>query len=266
MAIIHDAASHTLELSAIQVELNGTVALEGISFRLAAGEHVAVVGPNGAGKSTLFQVIAGVLQPSSGSITVYGHGPRQHICIGYLPQHVAVDLSFPVTVRDVVMMGRIGKLGFFRRARALDNTRVDQALEAVELGNLAHRQIGELSGGQRQRMFLARALAQEAELLLMDEPMTGLDATSQEDVLWALDKLRGRSVTVLVATHDLNFASDRFDRVALLNRRLLGMGTPAEVFTHDLLTQAYGSHTKLIATPEGSAILSDTCCDGRQKK
>ena len=130
------------------------------------------------------------------------------------------------------------------------------------MADLASRQIGELSGGQQQRVFIARALAQEAELMLMDEPLTGLDARSQEDIFGVLDALRQRRVTVMIATHDLNLAAERFDRVMLLNHRLVGFGQPEVVFTSERLVAAYGGHMRLINTAEGVAALSDTCCDG----
>jgi manganese/iron transport system ATP-binding protein len=188
---------------------------------------LAVVGPNGAGKSTLFKLIAGVLPSSSGQVTVYGSQPGGHICIAYVPQRSQVDWSFPVSVADVVMMGRVGKLGLFRRPGRKDWDYVHESLAVVGMGDLAGRQIGELSGGQQQRVFIARALAQEAELMLMDEPLTGLDVPSQQDIFEVLAALRARGVTVMIATHDLNLAAERFDRVMLLNRRLLGLGRPA---------------------------------------
>jgi manganese/iron transport system ATP-binding protein len=233
----HQAGSPVLEVSSLTVRYNGRLALEDVSFRLDKGERVAVVGPNGAGKSTLFKVIAGVLQPAKGWAKVYGHGPGGHICIAYVPQRSQVDWAFPVSVTDVVMMGRIGRLGLLRWP----------------------------SGGQQQRVFIARALAQEAELMLMDEPLTGLDVTSQEDIFRILDELRRRQVTVMVATHDLSQASERFDRLMLLNRRLLGLGQPDDVLTPERLAQAYGSAMRLIQTAEGMVALSDTCCEGEHE-
>ena len=258
----HEAGSPVLEVSEVTVYYNGTLALDGVSFRLSSGEQVAVVGPNGAGKSTLFKVIAGVLHPSGGAVKVYGHRPGGHICIAYVPQRSQVDWAFPVTVADVVMMGRIGKLGLLRWPRARDWDYVRQCLQVVDIADLADRQIGELSGGQQQRVFIARALAQEAELMLMDEPLTGLDVASQEDIFRILGELRRRGVTVLVATHDLTQAAERFDRVMLLNRRLLGLGRPEEVFTPEKLVQAYGGHMRLVQTDEGLMVLNDTCCQG----
>jgi len=259
--VTHEAGAPILEVSDVTVRYNSRLALEGVSFRLIRGERVAVVGPNGAGKSTLFKVITGVLHPTTGEVRVCGHKPGGHICIAYLPQRSQVDWAFPVSVADVVMMGRIGRLGLLRHPGARDWEYVHQCLEVVGLADLANRQIGELSGGQQQRMFIARALAQEAELMLMDEPLTGLDVTSQEDIFRILEELRQRGVTVMVATHDLNLAAERFDRVMLLNGRLLGLGRPDEVFTTERLQAAYGGHLRLIQTGEGLMALSDTCCE-----
>jgi len=259
-AVVHQVDAPMLLLEQVTVAYDGRKALDAVSFGLGRGERVAVVGPNGAGKSTLFKVIAGVLKPTSGQVTVAGHCPGKHICIAYVPQRSQVDWTFPVTVADVVMMGRTGQIGWLRRAGARDRAQVRDALMLVGLDGLAGRQIGELSGGQQQRMFIARALAQQAELMLMDESLTGLDVPSQEDILRILDELKQRQVTVMVATHDLSQAAEHFDRVMLLNRRLLGMGDPGEVFTHERLSAAYGAHLRLVETDTGIMVLSDTCC------
>jgi len=257
----HVEDTSILDISNLFVRFDSRLALDDVSFQLHHGERVAVVGPNGAGKSTLFKAIAGVLKPISGEIKVYGHGPGGHICIAYLSQRSQVDWSFPVTVSDVVMMGRIGKLGLLRWPKHRDWEIVHQALVDVGLEELANRQIGELSGGQQQRMFIARALAQEAELMLMDEPLTGLDIGSQESIFTFLDDLQGRGVTVMVATHDLDLAARRFDRVMLLNQRMLGFGVPEQVFTPEQLMSAYGGHIHLVETDDQLLVVADTCCD-----
>lgn len=256
----HDTSRPILELKGVSVRFGNTKALDNLSFQLKQGERVAIIGPNGAGKSTLFNIISGVLSPTTGQVDIYGHAPDGHICIAYVPQRSQVDWQFPVNVADVVMMGRVRKLGLFRWPRRVDWEQVYQALDLVGMTPLAKRQIGELSGGQQQRVFIARALAQEAELMLMDEPLNGLDIKSQEDIFTILEKLRRRQVTVMVATHDLNLAAERFDRLMLLNHRLIGFGQAAEVFTPDLLNQAYSGHMRLIETPQGALVLSDTCC------
>ncbi|NLE99387.1 MAG: metal ABC transporter ATP-binding protein [Anaerolineales bacterium] len=258
----HEARAPILEVRDLTVRYNAHTALDGVSFVLDRGERIAVVGPNGAGKSTLFRVIAGVLPFSRGQVYVAGHCPGGHICIAYVPQRSQVDLTFPVTVTDVVMMGRAGRIGLFRRPSRIDRDSVHQALDVVGLLDQAGRQVSELSGGQQQRMFIARALAQEAELVLMDEPLTGLDVPAQEEVMRVLTGLQARGVTVMVATHDLNQAAERFDRVLLLNGRLIGIGNPGEVFTPERLQEAYGGHLRLIPTANGLMALSDTCCGG----
>ena len=254
----HDLSRPMLKLNDVSVRFSGMPALSNVSFELQPGERIAVVGPNGAGKSTLFNVISGVLSPTQGEVKVYGHAPDEHICIAYVPQRSQVDWQFPVDVSDVVMMGRVRRMGLFRRPKREDWRVVSEALALVGMHPLARRQIGELSGGQQQRVFIARALAQEAELMLMDEPLTGLDVKSQGDIFTILDKLRKRNVTIMVATHDLNLAAERFDRLMLLNQQIIGFGPASEVFTPDLLSQAYSGSMRLIDTPNGSIFISDS--------
>ena len=221
------------------------------------GERIAVVGPNGAGKSTLFKVVAGVLQPNAGEVNIFGSRPRGHVCIAYIPQRSQVDWNFPVSVADVVMMGRSAKLGPLNWPHKKDWEYVQHALETVELSDLAARQIGQLSGGQQQRMFIARALAQEAELMLMDEPLTGLDTPSQEGLLTLLDTLRDQNVTVMVATHDLDQAARHFDRIMLLNHRIIAFDAPQQVLHTDNLLQAYGGRLKV--SSQGTMLVDDCC-------
>ncbi|RME47588.1 MAG: metal ABC transporter ATP-binding protein [Chloroflexi bacterium] len=262
--VVHRADAPTVEVDRVSVSYNGKLALEDISFRLEAGERVAVVGPNGAGKSTLFKVIAGTMSPSAGQVRVYGRGPHGHICIAYVPQRNQIDWTFPVTVADVVMMGRVGRIGLFRWPSRRDWEMVHSSLEQVGMQDFANRPIGELSGGQQQRVFIARALAQEAELLLLDEPLTGLDVPSREAIFQILDDLQRRGVTVLVATHDLNLASEQFDLTMLLNRRLMAFGRPEDVLTTSVLLQAYGGHMHVVPAEDGTLVLADTCCDGTE--
>lgn len=258
----HIPGSPILRVNDLSVRYNHTPALSGVTFELRRGERVAVIGPNGAGKSTLFKVIAGILQPSSGTVQVAGQGPVGHICIAYVPQRSLVDWRFPVCVADVVMMGRIGKMGLFRWPKSRDWQIVHQALELVGLGQLSNRQISELSGGQQQRMFIARALAQEAELMLMDEPFTGLDIVSQNEILKIMGELQKRNVTVLASTHDLQLAQDSFERVLLLNRQMIGFGLPEDVLEAPQLLEAYGGHLRLVRDAGATIALGDTCCDG----
>ena len=255
--IHHQPNQPILDVQNLTVRYNGRFALEDVTFHLHAGERIAVVGPNGAGKSTLFKVVAGVLQPSTGVVNVFGSRPLGHNCIAYIPQRSQVDWSFPVSVADVVMMGRSAKLGLLNWPHKKDWEYVHHALEIVELSDLAARQIGQLSGGQQQRMFIARALAQEAELMLMDEPLSGLDTPSQEGLLNLLDTLRDQHVTVMVATHDLDQAARHFDRILLLNHRIIAFDVPQNVLHTDHLLQAYGGRLKI---DPGGTMLVDDCC------
>jgi manganese/iron transport system ATP-binding protein len=260
----HHGEAPILQVTDLTVLYESGTALEDISFELPRAMRLAVLGPNGAGKSTLLKVIAGVLSPTQGSVQVFGEEPGQHICIAYVPQRSQVDWNFPVSVRDVVMMGRIGKLGLLHRPGRADREIVEQALERVNLAGLGNRQISQLSGGQQQRMFIARAMAQEAEIMLMDEPLTGLDVNSQVDILHILDNLREQRVTVLVALHDLKLAAEHFEAVLLLNHRLIGMGAPGEVFSDEHMTQAYGSHRvphSMVTGGSAWLALDDGCCE-----
>jgi manganese/iron transport system ATP-binding protein len=257
----HEPDAPVLRLSNVGLRYENGAALEGIHLDVRVGERLAVVGPNGAGKSTLFKIIAAVLSATEGTVEVFGHEAGDHRCVAYLPQRSQVDWNFPVSVADAVMMGRIGKLGLFRQPGAEDWKRVQQALEVVKLDHLAKRQIGQLSGGQQQRMFVARALAQEAELMLMDEPLTGLDINSQNDFFRILDHLKHEKVTVMVALHDLKIAAERFDRVMLLNHQIIGLGKPEEVFQTENLIRAYSGHLHLMPAGDGTVALGDTCCD-----
>jgi manganese/iron transport system ATP-binding protein len=256
----HQADAPILRAENLGVRYDSGIALENATFELNLGERMAVVGPNGAGKSTLLKVIAGVLSPTEGRVQIFGNEPGGHICIAYVPQRNQVDWSFPVSVADVVMMGRVGQLGLFRNPKASDWELVNQALEVVRMTHLAKRQISQLSGGQQQRMFIARALAQEAELMLMDEPLTGLDINSQEEVFSILDQLKQQGVTLMVSLHDLKVAAQRFERIMLLNHQMLAIGYPDQVLTPENLVGAYGGHLHLIPTEEGALALGDTCC------
>lgn len=258
----HDFTAPPIEARDLSVVFNGTKALEDLTFRVESGQRVAVVGPNGAGKTTLLQVIAGVLEPSSGSVRIHGHAPGHHICVAYVPQRSRVDWDFPVTVSDVVMMGRVREIGLFRWPQRKDRVIVERALDQVGMGDLASRQIGELSGGQQQRVFLAQAVAQEADVFLLDEPLSGLDVPSQEAILDLLDELPSRGATVLFATHDLNLAATRFDEVMLLNRRLVALGPPSRTFTRETLQQAYGDRLHEVQDQEGAMVLTDPHLSG----
>jgi ABC-type Mn2+/Zn2+ transport system ATPase subunit len=211
-------------------------ALADLDLEVRAGERLAIIGPNGAGKSTLLKAIMGLLPVSSGTIDVVG-GPER---LGYVAQHDDVDWRFPVTVRDAVMMGRARQIGWFRLPGKRDWEAVDQALEKVDMARFGRRQIGELSGGQRRRVFIARALAQHDDILLLDEPFSGVDPSAQAELLDTLDKIHADGVTLVLSTHDLDLAYHRFDRVLALRKRLVALGTPEAVFVPDVLAQLYG--------------------------
>ncbi len=245
-----------LQVHRLTVSYNGNRALEEVSFAVQAGERVAIVGPNGAGKSTLFKAIIGLLPPEAGRVEVNGAE------IGYVTQRSAVDWSFPVTVHDVVMMGRIAKMGWFHWQRPRDREIVQRCLAQVGMLDYADHQIGELSGGQQQRVFIARALAQEATILLMDEPFSGIDAPAQEAILELLDSVRRQGVTALISTHDLNLAVERFDQLALLNRHLIAYGPPRQVVTPQTLAAAYGGRA-LWRGEDYALVMGDIgCCGG----
>lgn len=257
----HKTEEPILRITDLSLRYPSGAGLESINFELHVGERLAVVGPNGAGKSTLFKIIAGIIQPTNGTVEIFGHEPSGHICIAYVPQRSQVDWNFPVTVKEVVMMGRVGKMGLFRWPRKQDWKAAEEALNVVQLGHLASRQINELSGGQQQRMFIAQALAQDAQLMLLDEPFTGLDITSLEEIIRILEDLQQQDVTIMVALHDLKLASERFNRVLLLNKRQLSIGSPQQVFETQNLLSAYGGQLRLLHTTDGLIALEDSCCE-----
>ena len=227
-------------------------------MHMAAGERIAVVGPNGAGKSTLFKVIAGILRPSAGTVRVSGSNPDRHVCIAYIEQQADINARFPATVEDVVAMGRIARVRYFRYPGRRDRAIVADAMERVAIAGLRRRQIGELSGGQRRRMFIARALAQEAEIMLLDEPYAGLDADASHQLTETLDAV-AESMAVMVATHDLGVA-EHLGRVMLLNRRLIAAGAPEEVLVAEHLAAAYGTDLRRMDA-RAAYPLPDSHCD-----
>ena len=222
--------------------------LNGVSFRVERGAMVGVIGPNGSGKSTLIKTILGLIKPWRGEINVLGGSAQaQRRKIGYTPQTEAVDWDFPVTVADVALMGRYSGRGIFRRTTAEDRDASMAALQKVSMYELQDRLIGELSGGQRRRVLLARALAHNPELLLLDEPMAGLDATAQHQLLDLFDQLRVEDgTTVVLSTHDLSCVSSRCDQAACLNRRLVAFGPPSEVLNEKVLGETFGTHLLLV--------------------
>jgi manganese transport system ATP-binding protein len=234
---------NAVEVEDVTVRYGEVLALDGVTLALRAGRVCGLVGVNGSGKSTLFKAITGLLRPDRGAVRVRG-GPstsaRRSGALAYVPQGEAVDWSFPVSVRDVVMSGRHGRLGFTRRPRRADHDAVDRALDRVGLTDLADRQIGRLSGGQRKRAFVARGIAQEARVLLLDEPFAGVDKRSEGTITRLLRELAGDGAAVLVSTHDLHALPDLADEAVLLMRRVLVHGPPREVLRPDNLVRAFG--------------------------
>lgn len=256
-----------LEMHHVTVIYGGHLALEDMTAQVPHGARVAVVGPNGAGKSTLFKALMGLVPLHAGQIFIHGQPlGSHHDCVAYVPQREEVDWRFPVTVADVVMMGRYGHLGWLRRPTARDWAIVQRSLEQLGIAELAERPIGELSGGQQRRTFLARALAQEPHILLMDEPFTGVDVATLEATLQVLDHLRDAQVTVLLSTHDLNLAATYFDQVMLLNRRLIRYGSPEEVLTPETIVETFGGQVFwLESRDEGPRMATAShCCPSEQ--
>lgn len=252
-----------LEFSHVSVAYNHQKVLEDICLEIPHGAQVAVVGPNGAGKSTLFKALIGLLPLDTGQIFIHGKPIGSHEdCVAYIPQREEVDWNFPVTVLDIVMMGRYNHFGWYKNPGKLDFQIVNNAMEKLGIIDIKNQPIGQLSGGQQQRAFLARALAQEPHILLLDEPFTGVDMTTQETTLQMLQDLKKENVTVLVSTHDLAMASERFSLVLLLNHKVISFGHPDEAFSSANLSSAFGH---LVYQKDGIVIV-DQCCPGEESR
>ncbi|HRO14168.1 MAG TPA: manganese/iron ABC transporter ATP-binding protein [Paracoccus sp. (in: a-proteobacteria)] len=222
---------------------NGHTALRNASFRVGRGTITALVGVNGAGKSTLFKAIMGFVPVARGEIRLLGRTVRQALrenLVAYVPQAEEVDWAFPVLVEDVVMMGRYGRMGFLRRPRTADRESVTRALSRVGMLDFRRRQIGELSGGQRKRVFLARALAQDGQVILLDEPFTGVDVKTEEQITALLRQLRDEGRVMLVATHNLGSVPEFCDQTVLVKGTVLAYGPTATTFTRQNLERAFG--------------------------
>ncbi len=222
---------------------NGHTALRDASFETPTGTITALVGVNGSGKSTLFKAIMGFVRTAKGSISVLGMSVPEALkksIVAYVPQAEEVDWSFPVLVEDVVMMGRYGHMNMLRMPRDADRRAVDEALERVGMSSFRKRQIGELSGGQRKRVFLARALAQNGQVILLDEPFTGVDVKTEEAIIVLLKALRDEGRVMLVSTHNLGSVPEFCDRTVLVKNTVLAYGPTAEIFTHDNLEKTFG--------------------------
>jgi manganese/iron transport system ATP-binding protein len=237
---------------------SGLTAIEDVSFTIPRGTITALVGVNGSGKSTLFKAIMGFAPLASGRVEILDRPARDALArnlVAYVPQAEEVDWTFPVLVEDVVMMGRYGHMGWLRRPTARDRELVDGALQRVGMTSFRRRQIGELSGGQKKRVFLARALAQQGQVFLLDEPFTGVDVTTEEAIVALLTELRDEGRVMLISTHNLGSVPEYCDHAVLINRRLLCSGPTAEVFTQANLEAAFGG--KLRHFVLGGAALHD---------
>lgn len=240
--------SPAIRVESLSAAYGSRRALEEVSLTVPRGAMLGVVGPNGGGKSTLIKALLGLVRHHEGRVEMLGgevdRAARR--LVGYVPQREEVNWNFPLNALDVVLMGRIPSVKLLRRYGERDRRLAREALETVGMEGHSGARIRELSGGQQQRVFLARALAQEAEILLLDEPVSGVDAPSQHEIFDLLHRLQAAGKTIVVTTHDLSCVAERFDLALLLNRRVVALGRPAEVFTKDLLDEAYESHLMLL--------------------
>lgn len=242
---------HVIHFDHATIYYRDRLALEGVTLGVGRGEFLGIIGPNGSGKTTFLKAILGLVSPAGGSVRVFDCACDRLRCehrarIGYLPQKDAIDPHFPITVSETVMMGRYSSIGLFRYPGRSDRGIVQDALEAVDLLAEARTPLGELSGGQQQRVMIARALAQRPEILLLDEPTTGIDAPTQHAIMDLITRLhRDLRLTILFVTHDINLISPIADRLVLLNTRLYAAGPPASVLTREILTQVYGADVVL---------------------
>ena len=243
-----DAEAPPLELHDLTVGYHQHPVLYGVDAVIPKGKLVAIVGPNGAGKSTLLKSILGITQATAGWIKIFGKRAQDNLGrVGYVPQRESVDWDFPVSVLDVVTMGRYGHLGLFRKPGKLDRQVARESLEKVRMWPFANRQISNLSGGQQQRVFLARALAQESDLYLMDEPFAGVDAATEQAIIELMRGMRDEGKTVVVVHHDIATVREYFDMVLLLNMRLVAFGSTQEVFTAENLQKTYGGRLTILS-------------------
>lgn len=250
------ASDSAVRLNGVTIAYGSRVALEGVDLSIPAGSLLAIIGPNGAGKSTLLKTIAGLIRPTAGTVEVLGRpAGREAHRVAYVPQAEVVDWGFPVTVGDVVMMGRVPLIGIGRSPGAADREAVAEALETVGMAGADRRQIGALSGGQRRRVFLAKAIAARPALYLLDEPVTGVDVTTEEDLMAVLATEAAAGRTVVASTHDLAAAAEHFHEVAFVNGRIVAVGPASMVMDRELLKTTYGGH--VVVLPEGEDTIID---------
>lgn len=255
IAMEHTNGKHSpamaLEIDDLTVAYNSKPALWDVSLEVPEGVLMAIVGPNGAGKSTLIKAALGIIPRAAGNACFYGKPYAEaRSLVGYVPQRGSVDWDFPTSALDVVMMGLYGKLGWFKRPGKQERELAMFALEQVNIADLAHRQISQLSGGQQQRTFLARALAQDAQIYFMDEPFAAVDAVTERSIVAILRELRARQKTVVVVHHDLQTVKEYFDWVTLLNVEKIASGPVSEIFTEDNLRKTYGGRVSFLNASE----------------
>lgn len=240
-----------LKISDMTVAYQKKPVLKNIDFDIPEGKLIGIIGPNGAGKSTLIKAALGLIPKVTGSVEIYGkpYAQQRHM-VGYVPQRESVDWDFPTNALDVVMMGRYGHLGWFKRPGAKERKMAMECLEKVGMASFADRQISQLSGGQQQRIFLARALCQDAKLYFMDEPFVGVDAATEKAIITLLNELKGQGKTVLVVHHDLSTVKEYFDWTLLLNVHLMGLGPTEQVFTKANLQKTYGGKLTILDREE----------------
>ncbi|WP_274363517.1 metal ABC transporter ATP-binding protein [Paenibacillus thermotolerans] len=249
--------SSPLAVSDMSVAYQKKPVLRGISFEVPEGRLIGIVGPNGAGKSTLIKASLGLIPRLTGDVTIYGKPYKeQRMLVGYVPQRESVDWDFPTNALDVVMMGRYGHLGWFKRPGSEEKRIALDSLAKVGMSDYAGRQISQLSGGQQQRIFLARALAQDAQLYFMDEPFVGVDAATEKAIITLLNELKRQGKTVLVVHHDLATVKEYFDWVMLLNVNLVEFGPAEEVFTARNLQRTYGGKLAILDRDDQPLIIS----------
>lgn len=238
-----------IDVSHLTVSYGPKPALLDVSFQIKKGLLVGVIGPNGAGKSTLIKAILGFVKKDMGNVRIQGRpAEKAKGLVAYVPQRGAVDWAFPIRVRDVALMGRYGHIPWYKNPSPRDLEIVDEALELVRMSDFKDRQIGQLSGGQQQRVFMARALAQGSDILLLDEPFAGVDAATERAILDVLERAKKSGRTLVVVHHDLSTASEYFDRLLLIKQRLYAYGSPESVLQESLLSEVYEGRLKVFAT------------------
>lgn len=247
---------YIIEVQNLTISYMKKPAVRGIDLRIPKGNIVGIIGPNGAGKSTMLKGLLGLVPRESGTILIDGKPLKDSLKrISYIPQKESFDWDFPVTVQDVVMMGRYPHLGMFKRPGIEDKKKVEEALKKVEMIDFADRQIRLLSGGQQQRVFLARSLAQESDILFLDEPFVGVDMATENAIFMLMTKLKDEGKTILIVHHDLNKVAEYFNYIALINQRLVAFGPTTTTFTPELLNNTYGGRLTILQKSE--ALFND---------